>query len=193
MRRTTFIAIAIATLALSQAVPVLAGDSDAGTYKIDPVHSNVSFTLAHLGVSRFTGRFDNVSGEFVVAGKDSKVNAHVGLDGLNTGLAKREEHLKSPDFFDAGKFPTLSFASSSLKLNAKGEGSLTGELGFHGVSKPVTFKVQHIGAGKDPWGGFRSGYLATTTIKRSDWGMTTMLGGIGDEVNLSVSIEGIRQ
>jgi polyisoprenoid-binding protein YceI len=187
-------ALIVLTLALlSQAAPILAAEDDAGTYKIDPTHSNATFTLTHLGVSRFTGRFDNVNGSFVVAGKDSRISAEVGLDQLNTGLPKREEHLKSTEYFDAARFPTLTFNSTSVKLDDQGDGTVSGELGIHGVTRPVTFKVRHIGAGKDPWGRFRSGYLATAAIKRSDWGMNTMLGALGDAVDLSISIEGIRQ
>ena len=80
-----------------------------------------------------------------------------------------------------------------MVIDAKGEGTLTGNLTLHGVTKPVTFKLQHIGAGKDPWGGYRSGYVATTTLKRSEFGMTFMLDGLGDAVDLVLNIETIKQ
>lgn len=173
----------------------LAHTADKGTYKIDPVHSSVLFTVTHLGVARFTGRFDAISGELTAdgIGAGNAVKVEIDATSVNSGFADRDKHLKSPDFFSAAQFPTITFNSTEVKLDDSGKGTLTGDLTLRGVTKPVTFDLQHIGAGQDPWGGYRSGYTATTTIKRSDWGVDFLLGGISDEVDLVINIESIKQ
>lgn len=173
----------------------LAADADKGTYKIDPVHSSVLFTVTHLGVARFTGRFDAISGELTAdgTGAGNSVTVEVDATSVNSGFADRDKHLKSPDFFSVAQFPTITFKSTEVKLDDSGKGTLAGDLTLRGVTKPVTFALQHIGAGADPWGGYRSGYTATTTIKRSEWGVDFLLGGISDDVDLVVNIESIKQ
>lgn len=183
----------VAALPLLGAGSAAAESAQPGVYKIDPVHSYAFFTITHLGVSRFTGRFDKLSGEVTIAPGASKVAADMDITSVDTGFEDRDKHLKSPDFFAAAQYPKAKFESTKVVLDAKGEGSLAGNLTLHGVTKPVTFKLQHIGAGKDPWGGYRSGYVATTTVKRSDFGMTFMLDGLSDAVDLTLNIETIKQ
>jgi polyisoprenoid-binding protein YceI len=186
----------ILTAALA-AVPLLASahTADPGQYKIDPVHSYAHFTVTHLGVSRFTGRFDKLAGEVSAdgSGPANKVVAEIDVTSVDTGFADRDKHLKSPDFFAAAQYPKARFESTKVSFDAKGQGTLAGNLTLHGVTKPVTFQLQHIGAGKDPWGGYRAGYVATTTLKRSDFGMNFMLDGISDAVDLTLNIETIKQ
>ncbi|MBL8437917.1 MAG: YceI family protein [Zoogloeaceae bacterium] len=186
---------ALGAVPLFAATPAAAHSADPGQYKIDPVHSYAFFTLTHLGVSRFTGRFDKLTGEVTAdgTGAGNKVAAEIDISSVDTGFVDRDKHLKSPDFFAAAQYPKAKFESSKVVIDAKGEGTLTGNLTLHGVTKPVTFKLQHIGAGKDPWGGYRSGYVATTTLKRSEFGMTFMLDGLGDAVDLVLNIETIKQ
>ena len=186
---------AVAALPLLGAGPAAAHSADPGQYKIDPVHSYAFFTVTHLGVSRFTGRFDKVTGELTADGRGpaNKVVAEIDMNSVDSGFADRDKHLKSPDFFAAAQFPKARFESTKVVFDAKGEGSLAGNLTLLGVTKPVTFKLQHVGAGKDPWGGYRSGYVATTTLKRSDFGMNYLLDGLSDAVELTLNVEAIKQ
>lgn len=190
--RTTVSLLALAAALIG--APVHAHNADKGAYKIDPAHTRAQFTLTHLGVSRFVGRFDSVKGELTAdgTGAGNKVVAEIDVASINSGVADLDKHLKSPDFFSAAQFPKIRFESTRVALDAKGEGSMTGNLTIRGVTKPVSFKLQHIGAGKDPWGGYRSGYVATTTIKRSDFGVSFMPGGLGEEVDLVLNVEAIK-
>ena len=185
----------VAALPLLAAGPAAAHSAAPGQYKIDPVHSYAFFTVTHLGVSRFTGRFDKLSGEVTAdgSGPANKVVAEIDVASVDSGFADRDKHLKSPDFFAAAQFPKARFESTKVVFDAKGEGSVAGNLTLHGVTKPVTLKLQHVGAGKDPWGGYRSGYVASTTLKRSDFGMNFMLDKLGDEVQIFCSVEGIKK
>src|SRR3990167_6520785 len=169
-----------ALLVLAANAPALAQPAEKGNYKIDPVHSQAHFTVTHLGVSRFTGRFDSVKGEIVVdgTGDGNKVKAEIDVASVNTNFADRDKHLRSPDFFNAVQFPKMTFESTSVSMPASGDGTMSGNLTLHGVTKPATFKLTHVGAAKDPWGGYRSGYVATGVIKRSDYGMKFMLGPV---------------
>lgn len=179
-------------LSLAMALPATAqGLPDKGNYKIDAVHSQVLFTVGHLGVSRLTGRFDGVKGEFSVDGASGAVKAEIDAASVNTGFADRDKHLRSPDFFNAAQFPKITFESTSANLAA--DGTLAGNLTLHGVTRPVTLKLSQVGAGKDPWGGYRSGFIATGVVKRSDYGMKFMLGPVGDEIEVRLNIEAIKQ
>jgi polyisoprenoid-binding protein YceI len=168
--------------------------ADKGNYRIDPEHSTVHFTIGHLGLARFTGRFNQIKGDIVVdgAGDGNKVKAEIDVASIDTNSEKRDKHLRSPDYFNAVQFPKMTFESTKVSLPPGAEGTMTGNLTMHGVTKPVTFKVRQIGAGKDPWGGYRAGYVATTTLKRSDFGMK-LSAGVGDEVEVSLGIEAIKQ
>jgi polyisoprenoid-binding protein YceI len=121
------------------------------------------------------------------------VEISVKVDDIDTVNAKRDKHLKSHEFFDAKKYPLILFQSETFKKIGEGTYEVSGRLSFHGVTRPLTVEVEHIGSGKDPWGGYRAGFETSFKVKRSDFGMTHMLGGVGDEVRLSVNVEGIRQ
>ena len=168
----------------------------AGTYKIDLAHSHAYFVISHLGISRFMGRFDDIQGEFVVGDRPDKstVKASIRVDSINAKHQKLEEHLRSADFFETSRFPTMEFVSSQVNWNARGEGKLSGNLTIHGVTKPVEFALKVTGAGVGLREEVRSGFEATTTLKRSDFGMKYGLPNIvGDAVEITLSVEGVRQ
>ena len=124
---------------------------------------------------------------------NSVVEIYAKTKNIDTFNSERDNHLRSPDFFDAKKFDIISFKSKSFTKVSKDMYEVTGDLALHGVTRPLTVKVQRIGSGKDPWGGFRIGFETTFTIRRSDFGMNFMMEGVGDEVRIILSIEGIRQ
>ncbi|HHI79052.1 MAG TPA: hypothetical protein ENK02_03660 [Planctomycetes bacterium] len=168
-------------------------------YKIDPVHSTAIFAATHLKVSTFFGRFNQVGGQFVfdpVKPERSEIQLKIRADSLDTNDPKRDRHAKSPDFLDAKQFRWIRFASKKIK-RVGGKDSkeflVRGTLSLHGEEKEVEVRVTYVGRGKDPWGGFRTGFEAHATIKRSDFGMKFMIGALSDEIRLSFGIEGIRQ
>lgn len=174
--------------------PAWAESAASGDYKIDPAHTSVLFTVSHLGVSQLVGRFDTVEGAVTLNPKGkSSVEVVIATDSVDTNHKKRDDHLRSPDFFNARQFPEMKFVSSKLHFGAGGLEKIDGKLSLHGKTNPVTLTVNPVGAGKDPWGGYRAGYTATTSIKRSDYGMNFMPGGIGDDIEVSLNIEGIKQ
>jgi len=199
IRRIASLAIAATGLALSVAAfanPNAGVAAPAGNYKVDPAHSGAFFEIGHLaGISRFMGRFNDVSGELVVdAPEKSKITVSIKTDSVDTNHEGLNKHLKSPDFFNAVQFPNLTFTSTHIRMDNKGEGTVSGNLSLHGVTKPVTLKLKHIGAGKGMKGEQRVGYVATTTIKRTDFGMNYAVPAAAtDEVDLRINIEAIKQ
>ena len=165
-------------------------------FKVDPVHSAITFQIKHLGISYVQGRFNNAAGTITFDKKkpeNSSTEISVKVADIDTFNTDRDKHLKSEEFFNAEKYPVISFGSETFKKVSEDIYEVGGRLTFHGVTRPLTVEVRHIGSGYDPWGGFRAGFETVFTIKRSDFGMTHMLGGVGDEVKLTVNIEGIRQ
>ena len=170
----------------------------AGDYDIDADHSSVSFKIRHL-VGKVKGDFGKFKGGFTFEkGKpgDAKATALIDAASINTGVKKRDDHLRSADFFDVKKFPELKFEST--KYDASGdEGKLHGNLTIHGVTKPVVLEVKFNGEGKDPWGNMRAGFTGTTTVNRKDfglgWNKALETGGllVGDDVEIALEIEGI--
>jgi len=184
--------ISVLTLSLGASQHAAAAD----TYNIDPVHSRVSFRVQHFGASYFHAQFFDTSGSFSVDPKNigkSAVEVTTKIASLDTHDDKRNGHLQSPDFFNAKAFPVMTFKGKRFKKLGSNKVQVTGDLMLHGVTKSVTLTLEHVGEGKDPWGGYRSGYEGSFTLKRSDYGMKFMLGGIGDEVNVTLSIEGVRK
>jgi len=174
----------------------------AADYKIDEAHTAVSFKVKHLGISYTQGKFENVAGTFNFAPeqiKQSKANAIIKVSSLNTGIKQRDEHLKSPEFFDADKYPEITFVTQSVKPSGKDAYDIIGNLTIHGVTKPVVLKANYEGTVKDPWGNERAGFTASTKINRQDYGMnfnkTVDNGGllVGDEVWISLEVEGIKE
>ena len=165
------------------------------TYTIDPVHSSAGFTLRHM-VSRFTGSFTKVTGTITVDRDNmekSSVVASVDVGSVNTANEKRNDHLKSPDFFDFAKFPTMTFKSTSWKKTGEDTYDVTGDLTIKDTTKPVVLKVTSLGysPGMKP-GTTLSGWEATTTIHKSDFGLggPAMLGKVlGDDVAVTIGVE----
>ena len=145
----------------------------AGRWTIDPVHSEVSFVVRHMMVSKVRGRFDKFEGAIETAPDplQSTVTATVDLSSVNTGNETRDNHIRSEDFFHIEKHPTMTFRSTGIR--AEGENFLLdGDLTLRGVSRPVTFFLEVNGFGPDPYGGTRSGFSATTEINRNDWNVS---------------------
>jgi polyisoprenoid-binding protein YceI len=178
----------LAVLALA-ALPALAQD----TYKIDPVHSEVSFKIRHL-LAKVSGRFTKFSGDIKIDTKDinkSSVEVSIEVASINTDNESRDKHLKTPDFFDAEKFPAITFKSTSVKEVAKGKLEVTGDFTLHGVTKRITFPITNAGTqpGMKPGtvvAGFIDGAL---TINRNDFGIKTFPGALGDDVVISLNVE----
>lgn len=193
-RRSLSSALVLAGLALSASA--FAELAPSGTYKIDPAHSVAYFEVGHAGgISRFMGRFNDMSGELVLdAPEKSKVKVDVKVDSVDTKVEALDKHLKSPDFFNAVQFPTMSFVSTGVKFNPAGEGTVAGNLTLHGVTKPLTFTLKQIGTGSGPKGDTRVGYVAKSTIKRSEFGMTYGVPKAAlDDIELHINIEAIKQ
>ncbi len=166
----------------------------ADTFKIDPVESSVVFSVTY-GVSNFYGRFNDVSGTVVFDKADpskSSLELTIPVESVDTHNEKRDQHLKSPDFFNAKQFPVMTFKSK--KVESSGDTyNVTGEFTLHGVTKPLTLEIKKGGEGKGMEGEIRGGGETHFTIKRSDYGMKFMQGPVGDEINIVVSLEGIKQ
>ena len=168
-------------VALLLAVTV-AGAAD--TYKIDPAHTGVGFSISHLVISEVNGRFDDVAGE-IVAESNVLVSAKATIQtkSIDTAIKKRDEHLRSPDFFDADKYPTITFESTKVEKN-----QITGNFTMHGVTKEITIPFKLKGPIKDPWGNTRIAITAETEINRTDYGMKPFTG-VGDEVTIRIAVE----
>ena len=144
-----------------------------GTWTIDPVHSEVSFVVRHMMVSKVRGRFDKFEGTIETASDplQSTVTATVDLSSVNTGNETRDNHIRSEDFFHIEKHPTMTFRSTGIR--PEGENFLLdGELSLRGVTRPVTFFLEVNGFGPDPYGGTRTGFSATTEINRNEWNVS---------------------
>lgn len=170
--------------------------SVAETYKIDPVHSFVLFRVKHLGIGYAYGRFNKITGQFFFDRRDptkSWIQIEIPVESLDTNDPKRDAHLKSPDFFDAKQFPKIIFQSRKVRQIGKDTFEVLGDLTLHGITRPLKVRVTLVGEGKDPWGGYRVGFVTTFTIRRSQFGMTYMLDGISDAVTIFFAVEGVRQ
>ncbi|TGU71496.1 polyisoprenoid-binding protein [Geomonas terrae] len=174
----------------------------ASTWNIDPEHTSVGFKVRHLMVSNVKGGFGKVSGVVNVDDKDiTKSSTTVTIDttSIDTGVAKRDAHLKSPDFLDVAKYPTMTFVSTGVMKGAGGAFKLAGNLTLHGVTRPVVLQVEGLsGEIKDPMGNVRRGASATTTINRKDYGLiwNKMLeaGGVavGEDVVINIEVEMVK-
>jgi len=174
----------------------------AGTWAIDPVHSEVSFVVRHMMVSKVRGRFDSFEGTIVTAANplDSSVTASVDLSSINTGQEQRDAHIRSADFFEVDKHPHMTFASTGVRSEG-GDLKLDGDLTLKSVTKPVTFALEVNGFGPDAYGGTRVGFSATTEINRKDFGVNFdgpipgVPGGVAvsDKATITLEIEGVLQ
>ena len=186
----------VSLLVLALLTPLAA---PAATYEIDPAHTSVQFSVRHMMISNVRGEFTKLSGK--VVGDPAKpaattVEATIDAASIDTRNEKRDEHLKSPDFLDVAKFPTITFKSTKVEKAGENAWKLTGDLTLHGVTKPVVLDVTNLTPPmKDPWGNTRVGAQATTTINRQDFGVSfnkTLDGGgvlVGDEIAITIDVE----
>ena len=186
----------LAAVALSLAAP---GLLHAAPWEFDPDHTGVHFKVRHLMVSSVRGEFEKVTGKIVYDEADvTKSAADITIDAasVNTRVAKRDADLRSPNFLDVAKYPTIAFKSKRVEKAGNGTLKMTGDLTIHGVTKEVVLTVEGpTPAIKDPWGNTRVGGQATTKINRKDfgllWNKTLDSGGVavGDEVEISIDVE----
>ncbi len=173
--------------------------ASAATWSIDPDHSNVGFKVRHMMVSNVKGEFGKFNGIVDIDDKDvtkSKVEVTIDTASISTGVAKRDEHLKSADFFDVAKYPTMTFVSQKVKNVGNDKLKVYGYLTLHGVTREVVLEVEGpTRAYKDPWGNIKRGTSAIAKINRKDFGLTwnTAIesGGVavGEEITISLEIE----
>jgi polyisoprenoid-binding protein YceI len=174
----------------------------AGTWAIDPVHSEVSFVVRHMMVSKVRGRFDKFEGTIVTAPDplQSSVTATVELSSVNTGEPNRDNHIRSADFFEVEKYPEMTFVSTAVKTAEEGF-ILEGDLTLKGITRAVAFNLEVNGIGPDAYGGTRIGFSAETQIGRSDFGVSFngpipgVPGGavVSENVTINLEIEGVLQ
>ena len=172
-------------------VPGWAADS----YTIDPNHTHPSYEISHFGWSTQRGRFDRASGKITLdrAAKMGSVDVLIEVASISTGVAKLDEHLKSEDFFNAAKFPTIAFKSKSVHFSGDKPASVDGELTILGVTRPVTLTVNAFQCAPNPFVKKEAcGADATATIKRSEFGIKTYLPGLGDDVKLLINVEAFK-
>ncbi|HKF48647.1 MAG TPA: YceI family protein [Terracidiphilus sp.] len=172
------------------------------TSKLDPAHSSAEFKVRHMMISNVKGNFSGLSGTLTEDAADrtrSHVEASIDIGTINTGDAQRDGHLKSADFFDAEKFPAMSFKSTKVERKGDGEYAVTGDLTLHGVTKPLTFAVEGpTPPAKDPWGNARIGLSATAKLNRKDYGLgwnaALETGGflVGEEVHITLEVQFIK-
>jgi len=192
-------AVAVAFLAASS----LFAQAQTSTWKIDPPHSGAEFSIRHMGLSNVHGKFGNVNGTILLDDKDftkSSVNATVDVTTVDTGVTKRDDHLKSADFFEVAKYPTMTFVSK--KITTSGDDyHVIGDLTLHGVTKTVDLTMDKPGKEQIGMDGksIHRGFSATTTIHRQDFGLVwngTLKSGdnvLGDDVKVSLDVEAVKQ
>lgn len=187
----------VIVVVLAQGTPAQAAD-----YTIDATHSQVLFKVKHLGISTVTGRFEKFAGLYSFDPEEvekASVSATVDVYSLDTNVADRDEHLRSPDFFDAANHPEMTFVSRSVKDLRSNMLEVAGDLTLRGVTRPVTLRVEYHGTVQDPWGNERSAFTATAAIDRREfgiqWNKVLDAGGlvVGNEVQILLEVEGIRK
>lgn len=162
----------------------------------DGMHAFIQFRVKHLGYSWLYGRFDKFKGDFSYDEKkpeDAKVQVTIDTTSVNTNNAERDTHLSAANLLDTKKFPEAKFVSTKYTPTSDGKGKLEGNLTLHGVTKPITIDVESIGAGNDPWGGYRRGFQGSTKFAMADFGLERDLGPASKEVEMILSIEGVRK
>jgi polyisoprenoid-binding protein YceI len=192
MRRFVFTALMVLAL---KAIAL----GDTSVWEIDPAHSSAQFAVRHLMVSTVRGEFGKMTGTLTLDEQDptkSMIEATIDTASINTRIAKRDDHLKSPDFFDVAKYPTITFKSKKIEAAGEGKFKVTGDLTLHGVTKDVVLNIEGSPKPtKDPMGKLRIGGGATTKINRKDFGLSynkaLETGGvlIGEDVDITIDVE----
>lgn len=194
----TFVTHAVVLLALAQGSQPLAVRAD--NYAIDVSHTSAIFGISHMGFSYTYGRFNKVAGNYVLDEANpaaSSFQMTIQTASIDTNDAKRDDHLRGPDFFNAKEFPEITFQSTGVaaEKNDKGETiyQVTGDLTIHGVTRQVTMPLKLLKVGPGMEGEMRSGFLCETRLARSEFGMTNMIPAVGDDVAVTISFEGVKQ
>lgn len=183
----------LTTVAITLSAPL-----SAARYVIDTnnAHAFVQFKISHLGYSWVLGRFNDFEGSFEYDENNpaaSTVAVTVNPASADSNHAERDKHLRSKDFLKVDEFARATFTSTGYEVTGENRALLKGDLTLRGVTRPITIDVTHIGAGKDPWGGYRRGFEGTTRLALADFGIPMDLGPLSREVELFLSVEGIRQ
>lgn len=193
MITTTVLSLALSTTTLA------ASKLEAGKYNIDPMHSNVGFEIPHLVISSVEGKFKTFGGSVNIDEKfdKSKLEAEVDISSIDTAVADRDNHLKSPDFFDAAKYPKMTFKSTGVSGKAEAF-KMTGDLTIKGKTKKVTFDTVYLGTVTDGYGNQKAAFKGTTKINRKDFGLTwnnLVEAGpvVGDEVTIELKIQAAKE
>jgi polyisoprenoid-binding protein YceI len=181
--------------ALMLACSVAMAEPDA--YRIDDSHSFANWQIRHVA-SKTSGTFSDITGKILIDAKDltkSSVDAKINMLSVNSSHAKRDEHIKKPEYLDVEKFAEMTFVSKKIEAKSTTEGIMTGVLTMHGVAKEMTFPFKVLGFGQDPWGGNRAGFEAHTALKASDFGFAWPLkkdAPVGDDIEITLLIEGVK-
>ena len=171
-------------------------------WEIDSSHSGIHFSVRHLVIAKVRGHFARWTGTVVAPDGDfsrGHVDVVIDASSIETGVADRDTHLKSADFFDAATFPELRFTTSRVETSAKGRLQVAGKLTIKGITKDVTLEVENHGLARDPWGNERAAFTARTSVDRKDFGLTwnqvLETGGVvvGDRVEIEIEIEAVKQ
>ncbi|PPC94972.1 MAG: polyisoprenoid-binding protein [Methylotenera sp.] len=186
------ILLSLALIAISYAAY-----ADQEAYRIDDSHSFANWTIRHVA-SKTSGTFSDIKGKILIDRSNlanSSVEAKINVLSVNSSHAKRDEHIKKDDYLDAAKFSEMTFISNKIVATNNTEGVLTGTFTLHGVTKQISFPFKVLGFGTDPWGGYRMGLEAHTSLKASDFGFTWPLKpnpSVGDDIEVTLLIEGVR-
>lgn len=188
----------IKALGAGLALTLSAQAFSAESYVIDTkgMHAFIEFKIKHLGYSWLKGRFNDFNGEFTFDEKNpetSSVNVTIQTASIDSNHAERDKHLRSGDFLNVSKYPTATFKSTKVVSDEKGEADIHGEFTLNGVTKKIVIEAEEIGAGSDPWGGFRRGFEGKTEIALKDYNINFNLGPASEKVELILNIEGIRK
>jgi polyisoprenoid-binding protein YceI len=171
-------------------------------WKIDPAHSEINFSVRHMMISNVRGRFETFSGEVnfdEAQPNQSTVDVLVEMASINTRDSKRDAHLRSPDFFDAEKYPLLKFRSKHIEIVTEDQAKVVGDLTIRDQTREVTLDATYAGSSKSPWGSTSAGFSASTRINRKDWGLgwnvALETGGwlVGDEIKIDLELEIVKQ
>jgi polyisoprenoid-binding protein YceI len=176
----------------------LALPASAADYTIDTrgAHASINFKVNHLGYSFVVGRFDTFSGDFSYdqsAPEATTVSVKIDATSVNSNHAERDKHIRSKDFLAVDQYPEASFSSSKYEANGEEGGKLYGQLTLRGVTKDIVIDVTKVGEGKDPWGGYRAGFVGSTELVMKDFGIPTNLGPKSTTVAMDLVIEGIKK
>ena len=187
----------LVTAALS-GVMMLSATANAADYVIDTqgAHAYVTFKIKHLGYSWLHGRFNRFDGSFSYDPKaqtGSKILVNIDTASLDSNHAERDKHLRGKDFLNVDKYPTATFKSTDVKFTDDDTAKVTGDFTLHGVTKRITFEMDKVGEGQDPWGGYRAGFEGETSLKLTDYGIDYNLGPASTHVDIGLSIEGVRK